>query len=66
MRAWILLLAASGAQARVVEALVFPGGAELQREAVVAAGSTEAVFACIPARIVSNAASASAQRFCAA
>lgn len=54
MRAGIWMLlggVAMGAQARVTEVMVFPGGAELQRETAVAAGATEAVFACIPARI---------------
>ena len=52
MAIWMLLggLSAS-AQARITEALVFPGGAELQREVAVAAGSPEAVFTCVPARI---------------
>lgn len=37
--------------ARISEALVFPGGAEVKRVVNVPAGSDEAVFACIPARI---------------
>lgn len=56
---WAMVAAAAacvtaGAQARITEALVFPGGAELVREAAVAAGSHEAVFACVPARIELN------------
>lgn len=41
----------AGAQARISEVLVFPGGAEVQRVQTVAAGTQEAEFACIPARI---------------
>lgn len=39
------------AQARISEVLVYPGGAEVKRVQAVSAGSQEAVFACIPARI---------------
>jgi uncharacterized protein (TIGR02231 family) len=51
MRAAVLMMVVLGAQARVTEVLVYPGGAELHREVAVAAGAQEAVFACIPARI---------------
>lgn len=51
MRAWLLMALATGAQARITEVLVFPGGAEVQRRVAVAAGAGEAVFSCIPARI---------------
>lgn len=46
----LLALASSGlwAQARITQALVYPGGAEVQRVTAVAAGAQEAVFACIP------------------
>jgi uncharacterized protein (TIGR02231 family) len=46
----LLALASSGlwAQARITQALVYPGGAEVQRLTAVAAGAQEAVFACIP------------------
>ncbi len=48
----VLALASGGlwAQARITQALVFPGGAEVQRATAVAAGAQEAVFACIPNR----------------
>lgn len=39
------------AQTRITQVLVYPGGAELQRVQTVAAGTQEAVFACIPAGI---------------
>jgi uncharacterized protein (TIGR02231 family) len=39
------------AAARISQVLVFPGGAEVQRVQPVAAGTREAVFSCIPARI---------------
>ena len=48
----LLLPTAALAQgARISEVLVFPGGAEVQRVLTVAAGTQEAQFACIPARI---------------
>ena len=55
LRLWsplLLAVASSGlwAQARITQALVYPGGAEVQRLTAVAAGAQEAVFACIPAR----------------
>ena len=55
MRAWAItmaLLAAGAAQGqgRLVQALVYPGGAELQRVAAVAAGTRELVLNCLPAR----------------
>ncbi len=46
-----LPLWANAQPVRITEVLVFPGGAEVQRVQNVSAGGTEAVFACIPARI---------------
>ncbi len=40
------------AQPRISQVLVFPGGAEVQRVQAVAPGASEAVFACVPARIL--------------
>jgi len=40
------------AQPRISQVLVFPGGAEVQRVQTVPAGAIEAVFACVPARIL--------------
>lgn len=39
------------AQPRISQVLVFPGGAEVQRVQAVAAGTSEAVFTCVPARV---------------
>jgi uncharacterized protein (TIGR02231 family) len=50
----LLLGGAALAQARITQALVYPGGAEVQRVTAVAAGAQEAVFACIPARYETN------------
>ena len=38
------------AQSRITQALVYPGGAEVQRVQAVPAGAAEVVFACIPDR----------------
>jgi uncharacterized protein (TIGR02231 family) len=48
----LLALASSGlwAQARITQALVYPGGAEVQRVQAVPAGAREVVLACIPDR----------------
>lgn len=45
-----LLAGAAAAQGRITQVLVYPGGAEVQRVAVVAAGAQEAVFACLPSK----------------
>ena len=55
MRAWVMTMAllavgTAQGQARLVQALVYPGGAELQRVAAVAAGTRELVLNCLPAR----------------
>lgn len=44
----LLLGGAALAQARITQALVYPGGAEVQRVVPVTAGAREVVFSCIP------------------